>query len=155
MDHRRKAGRRAPPSGVAGPSAPLPKVATTEARPNAAAWPHIQAVIEGGGQIMVGTVAPIRNAAVAHDGRKTLVMLRRQPREAIPELLARLDAAIATAQSTGSSRRRDQHRLRESPLRDLTRRCQCGLRVTLTNGLKRNPANLGSCNRLQFSDESY
>jgi hypothetical protein len=51
---------------------------------------------------MVGTVAPIRDAAVAHDGRKTLAMLRRRPREAIPDLLARLDAAIATAQTTGS-----------------------------------------------------
>jgi hypothetical protein len=63
---------------------------------------NIQAIIDGGGQIMVGTVAPIRGAAVAHDGRKTLVMLRRRPQEAMPDLLARLDAAIATAQSTGS-----------------------------------------------------
>jgi hypothetical protein len=51
---------------------------------------------------MVGTVAPIRDAAVAHDGRTTLVMLRRRTREAIPDLLARLDAAIATAKATGS-----------------------------------------------------
>ena len=51
---------------------------------------------------MVGTVAPIRDAAVAHDGRKTLAMLRRRPQEGIPDFLARLDAAIATAQSTGS-----------------------------------------------------
>jgi hypothetical protein len=63
---------------------------------------NIQAVIDGGGQIMVGTVAPIRGAAVAHDGRKTLVMLRRRPREAIPDLLARLDAAIATAKASGT-----------------------------------------------------
>ena len=51
---------------------------------------------------MIGTVAPIQGAAVAHDGKKTLAMLRRRPREAIQELLARLDAAIATAKSTGS-----------------------------------------------------
>jgi hypothetical protein len=70
--------------------------------PPAAVLANIQAVIDGGGQIMVGTVAPIRGAAVAHDGHKTLAMLRRRPREAIPDLLARLDAAIATAQSTGS-----------------------------------------------------
>jgi hypothetical protein len=63
---------------------------------------NIQAVIDSGGQIMVGTVAPIRGAAVAHDGRKALVMLRRRPHEAIPDLLARLDAAIATAKATGS-----------------------------------------------------
>jgi hypothetical protein len=63
---------------------------------------HIQAIIDGGGQIMIGTIAPIEGAAVAHDGKKTLVMLRRRPRERIADLLARLDAAIATAQSTGS-----------------------------------------------------
>ena len=51
---------------------------------------------------MVGTIAPIRGAAVAHDGKKTLVMLRRRPHEPIPELLTRLDAAIATAQATGA-----------------------------------------------------
>jgi len=51
---------------------------------------------------MIGTVAPIRGAAVAHDGNKTLAMLRRRLGEAVPELLGRLDAAIATAKSTGS-----------------------------------------------------
>ncbi|HLX28740.1 MAG TPA: hypothetical protein VKV24_09685 [Casimicrobiaceae bacterium] len=59
-------------------------------------------MIDAGGQIMVGTVAPIKGAAVAHDGKQTLVMLRRQPREAITDLLARLDAAIAAAQANGS-----------------------------------------------------
>jgi len=67
-----------------------------------AALAHIQAVIDGGGQIMVGTVAPIKGAAVAHDGKQTLAMLRRRPREAIPDLLIRLDAAIAAAQASGS-----------------------------------------------------
>ena len=51
---------------------------------------------------MIGTVAPIRGAAVAHDGKKTLAMLRRRPGETLPALLARLDAAIATAKSTSS-----------------------------------------------------
>ena len=64
--------------------------------------PHIQAVIEGGGQIMIGTIEPIRDAAVAHDGTKTLAMLRRRPLESMPALLTRLNAAIATAQSTGA-----------------------------------------------------
>jgi hypothetical protein len=50
---------------------------------------------------MIGTVAPIKGAAVAHDGKQTLAMLRRRPREAIYELLTRLDAAIATAQASG------------------------------------------------------
>ena len=65
-------------------------------------WAHIQALIESGGQIMIGSIAPIQGAAVAHDGSKTLVMLRQRPGEAIQELLARLDMAIATAKSTGS-----------------------------------------------------
>jgi hypothetical protein len=69
---------------------------------SAAALAHIQAVIDGGGQIMVGTVAPIKGAAVAHDGKKTLAMLRRRPLEPLLDLLARLDAAIALAQSSGS-----------------------------------------------------
>jgi len=84
---------------VTGSSAPAP---TAEPRPNAAALANIQAIIDGGGQIMVGTVAPIRDAAVAHDGQKTLAMLRRRPHEAIPDLLARLDAAIDTAKTTGT-----------------------------------------------------
>ncbi len=63
---------------------------------------HIQAIIERGGQIMIGTIAPLNGAAVAHDGEKTLAMLRRRPRETMTDLLTRLDAAIATAQSTGS-----------------------------------------------------
>jgi hypothetical protein len=58
-------------------------------------------VIAGGGQIMVGTVQPIRDAAVAHDGAKTLAMLRKRPHESLAALLARLDAAIASARATG------------------------------------------------------
>jgi len=69
---------------------------------SAPAWAHIQALIENGGQIMIGTIAPIRGAAVAHDGTKTLAMLKRRPGEPIHELLARLDGAIGTAKSTGS-----------------------------------------------------
>jgi len=74
----------------------------TAVKASAPAWAHIQVLIESGGQIMIGTVAPVQGAAVAHDGKKTLAMLRRRPGEAIQELLARLDAAIATARSTGS-----------------------------------------------------
>jgi hypothetical protein len=62
----------------------------------------IGALLDAGGQIMLGTVKPISDAAVAHDGKKTLAMLRRQAAETVPDLLARLDAAIAAAQSTGS-----------------------------------------------------
>jgi hypothetical protein len=63
---------------------------------------HIAALIDAGGQIMLGTVKPISDAAVAHDGKKTLAMLRRRGSETVPDLLARLDAAIAAAKSSGS-----------------------------------------------------
>jgi hypothetical protein len=62
---------------------------------------HIEAIIHGGGQIMIGTIQPIRGAAIAHDGTKTLVMLRVKRAEPLDDLLARLDQAIATARATG------------------------------------------------------
>ena len=64
-------------------------------------YANIEAVIAGGGQIMIGTVQPIRGAAVAHDGHKTLAMLRIRPQEPLADLLLRLDAAIASANSSG------------------------------------------------------
>lgn len=64
--------------------------------------PHIEALIDSGGQIMLGTMAPIAGAAVAHDGKKTLVMLRRRKGETACDLLWRLDHAILTAKTTGN-----------------------------------------------------
>ena len=98
MERRRHAARRTAPGSVARVAAHATGAVTSAA----SALAHIQAVIEGGGQIMLGTVAPIKGAAVAHDGTQTLAMLRRRPHEPIPALLARLDAAIAAAQSSGS-----------------------------------------------------
>ena len=63
---------------------------------------HIEALIDAGGQIMLGTVQPIVGAAVAHDGKKTLVMLKRRSAEPVSMLLERLDAAIETALRTGT-----------------------------------------------------
>jgi hypothetical protein len=68
---------------------------------SAAKYAHIAAVIDAGGQIMLGTVKPLANAAVAHDGRNTLAMLRRRPNEPVKELLVRLDQAIAEARQSG------------------------------------------------------
>ena len=62
---------------------------------------HIEALIHGGGQIMIGTMQPIRRAAVAHDGSKTLVMLRCQPDESLTQILSRLETAISSAKATG------------------------------------------------------
>ena len=75
---------------------------TPQPAPLSSGLANIQAVVHAGGQIMIGTIAPIKGAAVAHDGNRTLVMLKRRPAEPIPELLARLDAAIGHAKSTGT-----------------------------------------------------
>ena len=100
MERRRRPGRPSSPNSLARNLSSTPRA--PEVKASAPAWAHIQQIIESGGQIMLGTVAPIRGAAVAHDGSKTLAMLRRRPGEAIQELLTRLDAAIATAKSTGA-----------------------------------------------------
>lgn len=63
---------------------------------------HIEALIDAGGQVMLGTVQPIVGAAVAHDGKKTLVMLKRRSAEPVGALLERLDAAIEIAINTGT-----------------------------------------------------
>ena len=52
---------------------------------------HLEALLDDGGQIMLGTVRPIVGAAVAHDGRQTLAMLKRRPDETVEQLLQRLD----------------------------------------------------------------
>lgn len=62
---------------------------------------NIEALLDDGGQIMLGTVKPIVGAAVAHDGKQTLAMLRRRPGEAVEQLLQRLDRAVYTAIDTG------------------------------------------------------
>ena len=50
---------------------------------------------------MIGTIAPIQGAAIAHDGKKTIALLKRKPTEPVADLISRLDAAIAAARSTG------------------------------------------------------
>jgi hypothetical protein len=101
VERGRKRTRRSPPSGIERSLTATAKTSELQAV-GSPALPHIQALIEGGGQIMIGSIAPIQGAAVAHDGSKTLVMLQRRPGEAIQDLLARLDVTIATAKSTGS-----------------------------------------------------
>ena len=96
MESRRKAGRRASSGSIAA----TPKHAGADATtPNAHI--HLQALLDTGGQVLLGTVQPIKGVAVAHDGKKTLAMLKCKPRESLLDLLIRLDAAVATAQATG------------------------------------------------------
>ena len=63
---------------------------------------HVTALIEAGGHILVGRLDPIRCAAVAYDGSAAVAMLRRQTAETVPQLLERLDAAVAQAWRSGS-----------------------------------------------------
>jgi hypothetical protein len=90
-------------SGHGSKRPPAPSgVAPAQARPPAnGAYAHIEAIVHGGGQIMIGTMQPIRRAAVAHDGDKTLAMLRCKPKESLANILSRLETAIATANLTG------------------------------------------------------
>jgi hypothetical protein len=59
--------------------------------------PYIEETIEHGG-ITIGIIPPLRECvAVAHEGRHTLAMLKRQKGESLAQLLSRLDLAIARA----------------------------------------------------------
>jgi hypothetical protein len=62
---------------------------------------HIEELIRTGGQIMIGTMQPIKHSAVAHDGKRTLAMLRYEPTESMSSILARLEDAIKSAKATG------------------------------------------------------
>ena len=57
--------------------------------------PYIEEPIEHGG-ISIGIIPPLRECiAVAHEGRHTLAMLKRQNGESLGQLLFRLDLALA------------------------------------------------------------
>jgi hypothetical protein len=61
--------------------------------------PYINEIIELGG-ISIGIVPPLKESiAIAHEGRHTLPMLKRQRGESLAQLLSRLDLAIARAQT--------------------------------------------------------
>jgi hypothetical protein len=54
------------------------------------------------GQITLGNVHRVGCVAVAHDGRQTVAMLLRREGETVPQLLTRLDLAIAKALTEGT-----------------------------------------------------
>lgn len=62
---------------------------------------HIEELIRTGGQIMIGTMQPIKHSAVAHDGARTLAMLRYESTESMNSILARLEDAVKSAKATG------------------------------------------------------
>ena len=91
MERRRKARAPQPRGGINEDAATnIPTNSLPE-------LPYIEETIENGG-ITIGTVPPLSECiAVAHEGRHTLAMLKRQKGESLAQLLSRLDLAIARA----------------------------------------------------------
>jgi hypothetical protein len=62
-----------------------------------APWPHVQALINHGGNISIGQIYPIPCAAVASDEHNMLAALVQREGEGLVDLLNRLDAALDAA----------------------------------------------------------
>lgn len=58
---------------------------------------HVECLIDGNGDITIGSIGPIRCAAMAADDDQQLAALVRRRGESFLELLQRLDAALAKA----------------------------------------------------------
>ena len=82
---RRRSSRQPPPTGS------LSKTTTPDP------WPNLQALIEDEGSFVVGCVPPIPCAAIASDEHNMLAALVGRRGESLPELLDRLEAAVAKA----------------------------------------------------------
>jgi hypothetical protein len=93
LERRRKSTAPQPRGG-------LNEDAATSASPTSLPdLPYIEETIEQGG-ISIGVIPPLMECvAVAHEGRNTLAMLKRQKGESLAQLLTRLDLAIARAQT--------------------------------------------------------
>lgn len=87
MESRKRARRGAARSRVASPSG------TSEGL----ALANIAALIDNGGQIMLGALHPIACVAIANDDHNSLAMLQRRSGETLHQLLQRLDAAVDLA----------------------------------------------------------
>ena len=69
----------------------------------AATFDHIQAFLDDThGQITIGEIPPIRRAALAAQGKNARVSLVGRPNETVPELLQRLDVALAAFIASGT-----------------------------------------------------
>ncbi|MGH7806013.1 MAG: LexA family protein [Candidatus Binatia bacterium] len=60
-------------------------------------FPTVEWLIDGVGEITIGSIGPIRCAATACDEHQQLAMLVRRPGESIEALLRRLEAALVRA----------------------------------------------------------
>lgn len=64
-------------------------------------WAHIDGLMNAGGQITLGRIAPLDGVAIAVVEHDIYAILRRKPEESFASLLQRLDQAIGAAQSGG------------------------------------------------------
>ena len=64
-------------------------------------WTHLDVLMEAGGQITLGRMAPLDGVAVAADDHNLYAVLRRKPEETFTEFLQRLDEAVGIAQNGG------------------------------------------------------
>lgn len=91
MERRRKSATPQPRGGI------NEDAATNVPTNSLPELPYVEETIENGG-ISIGIIAPLSECiAVAHEGRHTLAMLKRQKGESLAQLLSRLDLAIARA----------------------------------------------------------
>jgi len=67
-----------------------------------ASLPNVSALIETGGEITLGALAPLPCVAVAFDESNCLAMLKRRSGQSLDQLLIRLDQAIETAWKKGT-----------------------------------------------------
>ena len=91
--------RRRAPGRAARPSRRLTARAATAAEP----WPNLQDLLDDGGSVTIGRIAPIPCAAIAADEHTMLVALIRQPKESLAEILVRLDLALGEVNVTGDT----------------------------------------------------
>ena len=91
--------RRQAPGRTARPSRSLIRREPTPQAP----WPNLEALLEEGGNLSLGRIAPIPYAAVAADEYSMLVAIVRQPNESFVELLNRLDHALGEVNATGTT----------------------------------------------------
>ena len=91
--------RRRAPGRTARPSRGLTTRTATAAEP----WPNLQDLLDEGGTLTIGQIAPIPCAAIAADQHTMLVALVRQPNESLAKLMTRLDLALGETNATGET----------------------------------------------------
>jgi hypothetical protein len=63
-------------------------------KPSTVPYPALEALIGDGGQVTLGAVGPVRNAAIASMPTGMMAGLVRRKSETLPQILQRLDAAL-------------------------------------------------------------